>query len=100
MSRSESGSTRRSAPEPSLAALRGRIGAYALHAKHGNDTARVARDAFRARFERLVDPDRTLDPEERARRASAALREHMARLSYKSAAGRRRAGTRNGEEAG
>lgn len=42
-----------------------------------------------ARFEREVDPDGTLAPAERQRRAEAARRAHMLRLSLKSACARR-----------
>jgi hypothetical protein len=40
-----------------------------------------ARAAFLARFEREVDPDGTLDPAERERRATEARTAHFARLS-------------------
>ena len=68
----------------------GRIGAYSLHAKYGNDTAGPARDAFLRRFEDEVDPDRALTPDERAERAQAALKAHMARLAMRSAQSRAR----------
>jgi len=71
-------------------ALRGRIGAYRLHALHGNDTAAVGRAAFLAKFDREVDPDGTLAPEERAQRAMAARKAHFARLAYLSAIARRK----------
>ena len=48
---------------------------------------RPAREAFLKRFEREVDPDGKLPPDERARRANHALRAHMLRL-------RKRAGTK------
>ena len=41
--------------------------------------------AFLSRFEREVDPDGTLTPEERRRRAVAARKAHMARLAHLSA---------------
>lgn len=41
---------------------------------------RPAREAFLKRFEREVDPDGKLPPDERARRAKHALRAHMLRL--------------------
>jgi hypothetical protein len=44
-----------------------------------------ARRAFLGRFEREVDPDGTLSPEERQRRADSAMRAHMQRLALKSA---------------
>lgn len=42
-----------------------------------------------ARFERLVDPDGVLDPQERYTRAKAAERSEMVRLAQRSAAKRR-----------
>ncbi len=72
-------------------ALRGRIGAFRLHATHDpRDTTRSARMAFRDRFERLVDPDGKLPTAERQRRAEAARKAYYARLSQLSAAARRR----------
>lgn len=57
-----------------------------------NRTARTApaRRAFEARFEREVDPDGALLPEERARRAAAARRAYFKRLAVKSADARTR----------
>jgi len=84
---------------PQEMALRGRIGAYRLHASHDpKETTSPARRAFLARFEAEVDPDGTLAPEERARRAEMALRAHMATLAYRSARvrGSRARGRRNG----
>ena len=43
-----------------------------------------------ARFEREVDPDGTLAPEERARRAEAARKAYFAQFAHKSAKARRR----------
>ncbi len=43
-----------------------------------------ARDAFLRRFEREIDPDNTLPPDERRRRAQHALRAHMLRLAKRS----------------
>ena len=43
-----------------------------------------ARRGFRAKFERQVDPAGMLTPDERQRRADAALREHMSRLGQSS----------------
>jgi hypothetical protein len=48
-----------------------------------------ARAALDAKFEREVDPDGTLDPSERARRAAHARKAHMHRLALKSAQARR-----------
>lgn len=53
---------------------------------------RPARDAFERRFEDEVDPDRTLSPAERARRAANAKRAYFHRLALKSAQSRRAAG--------
>jgi hypothetical protein len=47
-----------------------------------------ARRGFMARFERQVDPDGTLTPQERQRRAESAMRAHMQRLALKSAKAR------------
>jgi hypothetical protein len=68
----------------------GKIGG--LTAWSRNDAATMvgpAHRAFRARFERLVDPDGTLDPQERAQRADRARRAHMLTLAAKSAEVRR-----------
>jgi hypothetical protein len=50
-----------------------------------------AHQAFRARFERLVDPTGTLDLAERQRRADRAVRAHMLTLAATSAASRSKA---------
>ena len=72
--------------DPREMALRGRIGAYRLHATHNpKETTKAAREAFMARFEREVDPDGTLAPEERSRRAEAARKAYFAQLAHKSA---------------
>ena len=65
---------------------RARLGALALHAqgKANRDTTAAARAAA-ARFEHQVDPDGSLAPAERERRASAARRAHMIRLSQAAA---------------
>jgi hypothetical protein len=51
---------------------------------------RPGRRAFLDRFERQVDPEGKLPPDERRRRARHALRAHMLRLAKRSAAARRR----------
>lgn len=77
---------------PSEASLRGRIGAYSLHATHNpKETTQKARQTFLARFEKEVDPEGTLPEAERVRRATAARKAYFARLSYKSARARRKA---------
>jgi hypothetical protein len=73
-------------------ALRGRVGAFAMHAKHDPlATTTNARRAFRDSFERLVDPHSVLPLAERRRRAEAARRAHYARLARLSAIARRSA---------
>ena len=68
-------------------ALRGRIGAYRLHACHDpRETTAAARQAFLARFETEVDPAGVLPPAERQRRALSARRAYFARLALKSGA--------------
>lgn len=71
--------------------IRGRLGAYVMHARNDpKQTTAKARATFLERFEREVDPDGTLPPAERARRAEAARRAHMTRLAL--ASSRARAG--------
>ena len=68
--------------DPKDMALRGRIGAFRLHAAHDpRMTTAHARAVFLARFEAEVDPDGVLDPRERQRRALAARRAYFARLA-------------------
>src|ERR1700749_4987078 len=50
---------------------------------------RPAREAFLKRFEREVDPDGTLPPEERRRLAEHAKRAYMLRLAKRAVASRR-----------
>ena len=76
---------------PNERALRARLAAHALHA--GVDSRQhtePARRAFMARFEDEVDPDRTLPPAERARRAEHAKKSYFTRLALQSAQARRR----------
>lgn len=67
-----------------------RIGALKMHSQHDSAaiTAR-ARSGFLARFDREVDPDGTLDPETRKRRAHFALRAYMTNLRRRVPTGRR-----------
>jgi hypothetical protein len=75
--------------------LLGRIGAYRMHSRYdARETTKAGRAAFLARFEREVDPDGVLDPEERAVRAAAARRAYMLDLSLKSAKARRKRSAR------
>ena len=71
---------------PREASLRGRIGAYRLHATHDSrETTRKAREAFMGRFLHQVDPDQVLSEAERHRRAAYARKEYFARLALQSA---------------
>ena len=56
-----------------------------------------AHRGFRARFERLVDPDKRLDPVERAIRADRARRAHMLTLAARSAAARKKRADAEGQ---
>lgn len=49
----------------------------------------ILRRGFDAKFEREVDPEGLLAPDERARRAARAKKAHMQRLALKSAQARR-----------
>jgi len=76
---------------PSQRALRARLAAYAMHARHdGREITANGRTAFVERFEREVDPDGVLPVAERQRRAEHAMRAHMTRLALRSAQARRR----------
>lgn len=70
-------------------ALRARVAAFSLHAQGGTST-KAGTAAFLARFEREVDPDNTLSPDERARRAALARRAYMSRLALKASRARSR----------
>jgi hypothetical protein len=62
--------------------INARIAAEISWARTTDRSARTrpARQAFLKRFEREVDPDGKLPPDERRRRAEHALRAHMLRL--------------------
>ena len=62
--------------------MRARIAAEISWSRTADRSARTrpARQAFLKRFERQVDPDGKLPPEERARRAEHALRAYMLQL--------------------
>lgn len=75
---------------PQEASLRGRIGAFTLHAMHDpRETTAKARQTFLDRFEREVDPEGKLPEVERQRRAVCARKAHFARLALRSAQVRR-----------
>ncbi len=82
---------RSGAMTPAERSLRGRIGAYAMHARNDpRQTTASARAAFLERFVREVDPHRRLAAPERQRRAEAARRAYFTRLAYASARRRNR----------
>ncbi len=69
-------------PTPEERTLRAKLGAHTLHSTHDpRETTAAGRAAFLAKFEREVDPDRTLPEDERKRRAEQALKAHMSRLA-------------------
>ena len=67
-------------------ALRARMAAHLLHAQIHDLTAHTAaaRAAFLSRFEREVDPDGLLEPDERARRAEHAKKACFLKLALAS----------------
>jgi hypothetical protein len=70
-----------------------RAAAHARWAQVPDRTAATApgRKAFMVdRFEREVDPDSVLEPQERAKRAASARKAYFCRLSLKAAQARRR----------
>ena len=77
--------------DPQEMSLRGRIGAYRLHATHDpRETTQRARAAFDARFLHEVDPEGVLPEAERHRRAAYARKAYFAQLAMRRAAKRRR----------
>lgn len=68
---------------PSQRSQRARLAATSRWSKEdGSAGTQAARSAFLDRFEREVDPDGVLPPEERARRAEAAKRAYFQRLAF------------------
>lgn len=68
---------------PAQRSQRARLAALTRHSRtDGADATAPARAAFLARFEREVDPDGTLPPAERARRAETAKRAHFQRMAF------------------
>jgi hypothetical protein len=76
---------------PAERTLRARVAAHVQWSREPDRSARTAngRAAFLARFEAEVDPDGTLAPEERRRRAEHARRAYFTRLALASAKARR-----------
>ena len=77
---------------PQEQSLIARLAAHERWAHTADRTAATApaRAALMARFEREVDPDGTLAPDERARRAENARKSYFLRLALKSARSRRK----------
>ena len=76
---------------PQQRRLRAEIAAHARWSREDpTATAIRAQAGLLAKFEREVDPDGTLTPAERARRAEHARRAHMKRLALRSAQARAR----------
>lgn len=71
---------------------RAKLGAHTSWANTPNPTARTeaARKAADDRFEKQVDPEGVLPPEERARRAAHARKAFYASIQLKSATARRK----------
>jgi hypothetical protein len=80
------------ARRPEDRALIASIAAHASWARTPDPSVRTAnaRRAFADRFEREADPDGTLPPDERARRAEHLRRAHYKRLALKSVQARRK----------
>jgi hypothetical protein len=79
--------------DPSERRLRAQIAAHQSWANTADPRSRTApaRSAYLDRFGRAVDPDGTLDPAERARRAEHARTAYFKRLALRSAQARRKA---------
>jgi hypothetical protein len=76
----------------SLASIRGRAGAHALHSKYDSrELTANGRAKFLQKFIDEVDPARELPEAERLRRAEHALRSYMAKLALRSAKARKKA---------
>jgi hypothetical protein len=83
---------RNAAPNASLRSLRGRVGAYTRWANTEDrvKATQPARDGLYAKFEREVDPEGKLTPQERTKRAEYARKAYYQRLSMKSVQARQR----------
>ncbi len=68
---------------PAERSLRGRMGAYVVHARDDpHQTTAPARATFMKRFLDEVDPDRVLPEPERLRRAASARKAYFTRLAF------------------
>lgn len=72
--------------------LRARLAAHALHAKVSDPKAHTApaRAVFLSRFEREVDPQGILEPQERSRRAEHAKKAYFLKLAIASRGARKK----------
>ena len=79
---------------PAERSMRAQIAAHESWARTPDRSARTAaaRRAAEARFERQVDPEGKLTPQERAWRAEHARKAHMQRMALRSAQARKRRG--------
>ena len=77
---------------PAERKLRAQLAAHTSWANTADRTKRTeaGRKAMLSKFEQQVDPDGTLDPVERARRAESARKAHFTRLALLSAQARRK----------
>lgn len=74
---------RRDSLTPAERSLRGRMGAYVVHARYDpRQITAPAREAFLKRFLDEVDPGRVLPEHERLRRAAAARKAYFTRLAF------------------
>jgi hypothetical protein len=76
--------------EKSKRVLQARMAAHALHARVEDPAAHTApaREVFLSRFEREVDPEGVLEPQDRARRAEHARKAYFTRLALASSKAR------------
>jgi hypothetical protein len=85
---------RQTGSDESLRRMRGRLGAYTRWANADAQERFAAgyrmRQGLQAKFEREVDPEGKLSPQERAKRAEYARTAHMQRMALKSVKARRR----------
>src|SRR5215212_7144156 len=71
--------------DPEIAAAMGRIGSHRLHGlRDSRETTAAARAAFLCRFESVADPDGTLEPAERRRRAEHLQKAYFLQLAFRS----------------
>lgn len=78
---------------PEERVLRGRHAAQVRWSKEDPlPNAKRAHEGLERKFVDEVDPDRVLEPEERARRAASARKAFYTKLAFESAKARRRAG--------